>query len=304
MLTLKSWDTKLEASFKISFVLTTYNKYEYLKITLPYIIKQLLPDEELVIVDGNSSDKTVPFIQSQIAGIKNILFISESDKGESDGLNKAIALCKGKIIKNLTDDDGFSFYAVRKAADYMILQDCDIMGFDGFGLSLHEEEFNFTKTNFSKGFNEYKTNKQPFFFCGLSYLIKRSAWPSLGLFSLDYRMVDLEYSFRISSGKSKIAWSNLLMFTNIYNANSNTLLLNKRLEKESLALHKKYRSFSEFLNILFRFKLQRVLEFKNKLLGREAFGKKNKLDFEEGFRRSISLMEKENAALNEIQFYS
>lgn len=293
----------MEADTKISYILTTYNKYDYLKITLPYIVSMLLPDEELIIIDGNSNDNTVTFTKALIEGKTNIYFKSEKDKGEADGLNKALALCKGKLIKNLTDDDAFSFYAVRKAAEHMLYHNIDIMGFDGFGISLHIDDYKFSKTDFTSKFKNYMSNKTPFFFCGLSYLINRKALHELGFFSIDHKMVDLEYSFRVSAGKCKIGWSNLLMFVNIYNANSNTLLLNKTLEKESIHLHKKYRPASEWLKVYFRFKLQRILEFKNRLLKKETFGKTNKLNFEESFKRSVLLLEKENMLLEEIIFY-
>jgi glycosyltransferase involved in cell wall biosynthesis len=291
------------AEIKISYILTTYNKYKYLKITLPYTISQLLPNEELIIVDGNSKDESVQFITELVKSNQNITFISQPDRGESHGLNKALLLCKGQLIKNLTDDDAFSFYAVRKAADYMLANDIDIMGFDGYGLSLHHSNIAFGKTEFYAAYQNYSKDRCPFFFCGLSYLIKRSSLPLLGLFSVNYKMVDLEYSYRISSAKCKIGWSNLAMFVNIYNAQSNTLLFNKQLEKESTELHKKYASRTKYFTVFLRFKLQRLLEFKNILIRREPFGKSNKLDFEKGFYESIELLEKENSGLEKINFY-
>ena len=294
---------KMKTAFKISYVLTTYNKYAYLKITLPYIVQQLQNGEELIITDGGSNDGTVAFIEALIKDKKNITFISEKDKGESDGLNKALAMCTGEVIKNLTDDDAFSFYATRKAAEHLIVSDLDIMGFDGYGLSLLINKIEFTKSQFTQGFSSYAVEKKPFFFCGLSYLIKRTSLPRLGNFSLDYKMVDLEYSFRISSGTCKIGWSNLLMFTNIYNANSNTLLFNKRLEEESLQLYKKYAPRKQYFRTFYRFKLQRLLELKNRLLKKQQFGTKNELSFEEGFKRSLEVLEKENLLLKEITFF-
>jgi glycosyltransferase involved in cell wall biosynthesis len=293
----------MEEKINISYILTTYNKFDYLKTTLPIFINCLLQNEELIITDGNSNDGTVSFIKDLIKDKSNISFISEEDEGESHGLNKALFLCRGEIIKNLTDDDAFNFYAVRKAACYMSEHEIDIMGFDGYGLSLHLDEYIFKKTNFRKDFDDYLIKKKPFFFCGLSYLIKRKSLPLLGLFSVNHKMVDLEYSFRISSGKCKIGWSNLLMFTNIYNDRSNTLIFNKALEAESTDLHKKYRSIFDFSKIYLRFKLQRILELKNKFLKKETFGKNNKLNFKEGFLKSIDLLEKENSTLEKINFY-
>lgn len=292
----------MEGRIKISYILATYNKCDYLKVTLPYLTDHLLPDEELIIVDGASQDKTVSFTREQIKDKKNSVFISEPDLGESHALNKALLLCRGDIIKNVTDDDAFSLYAVRKSAEYMLEHDLDIMGFDGWGLSLHTDQYSFSKTDFRKDFDLYLKEKNPFFFCGLSYLIRRKSIPLLGLFSITHKMVDLEYSFRISSGKCKIGWSNLRMFVNIYNASSNTLLFNQRLEEESISLHKKYKPAAA-LGIYLRFKIQRLLEFKNKIMRKETFGKRNVLSFEEGFRRSIELLEKENHSLATITFY-
>lgn len=299
----KNWDTKMNSSKTISYILTTYNKCAYLKISLPYILKNIQADEELIIFDGNSKDESRDFIESQIKDLPNVIFISEADKGESHALNKALLLCKGDVIKNLTDDDAFSFYAIRKAAQHLKNSDLDIIGFDGYGMSLHDEDYNFSKTDFYAGYRAYSLNHQPFFFCGLSYLIKKSSLPVLGLFSISYKMVDLEYSFRISSGKCKIGWTNLLCFVNIYNANSNTLLFNKQLEKESKELHKKYGSRDSYYKVYFRFKLQRLLEFKNKLSGKKGFGISNKLDFEKGYYRSVDILEKENKSLTQLTFY-
>ena len=293
----------MNSKIEISYILTTYNKCGYLKISLPYILKNIHENEELIIFDGNSKDESISFIQSQIKGLKNIVFITESDKGESHALNKALLLCKGEVIKNLTDDDAFNFYAIRKAAEHLKKSDLDIMGFDGYGMSLHDEDYVFSKTDFYSGYNAYAGDHQAFFFCGLSYLIKKSSLPVLGLFSVAYKMVDLEYSFRISSGKCKIGWTNLLCFVNIYNANSNTLLFNKQLEKESKELHKKYGSNNSYYKVYFRFRLQRLLEFKNKLSSKKGFGITNKLDFEKGYYQSVDLLEKENKALTQLTFY-
>ena len=42
--------------YTLSYVLTTFNKLDYLKITLPLLIEARKPDEEIVVVDGGSTD--------------------------------------------------------------------------------------------------------------------------------------------------------------------------------------------------------------------------------------------------------
>ncbi len=64
------------------------------------------PDLEHIIVDGNSSDATLPIIFRHADRIDKL--ISEPDHGIYDAMNKGISLATGDVIGILNSDD---FYA-------------------------------------------------------------------------------------------------------------------------------------------------------------------------------------------------
>ena len=54
-------------STSISFVIATRNRLPLLKITLSKLWENIRPQDEICIVDGNSSDGTVAFAQQLLA---------------------------------------------------------------------------------------------------------------------------------------------------------------------------------------------------------------------------------------------
>ncbi|HRI80047.1 MAG TPA: glycosyltransferase, partial [Cyclobacteriaceae bacterium] len=46
----------------LSYVLTTYNKLPYLRVTIPYLLAACQPDEEIVVVDGGSQDGSAEYL--------------------------------------------------------------------------------------------------------------------------------------------------------------------------------------------------------------------------------------------------
>lgn len=220
----------------LSYILTTYNKLPYLKTTLPLLVAARRPDEEIVVVDGGSSDGTREYLSELYQAGQIQQFISEKDKGESHGTNKAIMMAKGQLLKIITDDDVFDFDVIYFCRQHLLKHsDIDICGTDGLGIStLHQ---NLLVTRYREGFFEWKKSGAPFLFCGLSYLIRKSSISHLGLLSTQFRMIDLEYSVRVSAMHANIAFCNAYSFVNIVgsDSNSNKFYSNIKLEKNMLA---------------------------------------------------------------------
>src|SRR5258708_6104258 len=74
---------------KIYIVILTYNSEKYIERVLTSI-KNNFPLEQIIIVDNNSSDKTVSIIHSKYPSI--ILIESKTNDGYGIGNNKGIAL--------------------------------------------------------------------------------------------------------------------------------------------------------------------------------------------------------------------
>jgi glycosyltransferase involved in cell wall biosynthesis len=87
---------------KISIITATFNSALTLKDTLSCIERQDHPDIEHILVDGGSTDETLP-IAAKFPHISKI--ISGKDNGIYDAMNKGIALATGDVVGILNSDD-------------------------------------------------------------------------------------------------------------------------------------------------------------------------------------------------------
>lgn len=94
-----------------SIVTASYNSEKTIFDTISSVLNQGFSDFEYLIIDGNSTDKTLQIIQSFEASFeeKNIKYsyISEKDNGIYDAWNKGIKLSSGKWISFLGSDDEY-----------------------------------------------------------------------------------------------------------------------------------------------------------------------------------------------------
>lgn len=90
---------------KISIITVCYNSANTIENTILSVINQTYKDIEFIIVDGKSKDDTIEIVEKYNSNITK--WISESDKGLYDAMNKGIAMATGDIIGILNSDDTF-----------------------------------------------------------------------------------------------------------------------------------------------------------------------------------------------------
>ena len=90
---------------KVTVITVTYNAETILEETLKSIINQNYNNLELIIVDGDSKDKTVDIIKKYERYITK--WISESDKGIFDAMNKGIQMATGTWVNFMNAGDTF-----------------------------------------------------------------------------------------------------------------------------------------------------------------------------------------------------
>jgi glycosyltransferase involved in cell wall biosynthesis len=78
-----------------SYIIATRNRLPFLKITLEKLITAIQPDEEIVVVDGNSTDGSREYLQGLFQAGSIHQYLSESDKNQAHGWNKALLMAKG-----------------------------------------------------------------------------------------------------------------------------------------------------------------------------------------------------------------
>ena len=95
-------------NIKLSIVTINYNNAEGLKKTLASVASQIYPDIEHIIIDGGSTDGSVDVIKEyeekptpnpSLNG-REIKWVSETDKGIYNAMNKGIEIALGRRIVN------------------------------------------------------------------------------------------------------------------------------------------------------------------------------------------------------------
>ena len=94
----------------VSIITVVYNGEKYLEQTIESVINQTYKNIEYIIIDGESTDKTLEIIKKYEKYIS--FWISEPDKGLYDAMNKGIKIAKGELIGMINSDDWYESNAV------------------------------------------------------------------------------------------------------------------------------------------------------------------------------------------------
>ncbi len=95
----------------ISIITVVYNGSKTLEQTIQSVINQSYKNIEYIIIDGGSTDGTINIIKKYEKHISH--WISETDKGLYDAMNKGIALATGELIGMINSDDWYELDAVK-----------------------------------------------------------------------------------------------------------------------------------------------------------------------------------------------
>ena len=119
----------MENVILLTVITVVYNAQETIEETIQSVLSQKCDDFEWIIVDGNSTDKTNEIIKNYIyqANIK-VTYISESDNGIYDAMNKGIRMASGRYLTFMNADDKYyDESSLKYACDYLKKNGGDIM---------------------------------------------------------------------------------------------------------------------------------------------------------------------------------
>lgn len=93
---------------KISIITPSYNQAQYLHDTARSILNQAGPfDLEWIVIDGGSTDGSIDYLKS-LKHDARVRWVSEKDAGQSDAINKGVAMADGDVLAWLNSDDVYT----------------------------------------------------------------------------------------------------------------------------------------------------------------------------------------------------
>ena len=171
----------MERDVLVSIVTVCLNSQNTIEQTIQSVLNQTYSNIEYIIIDGGSVDDTLDIIKKyETAFGDRLKWLSESDKGVYDAINKGIRMSRGDIIGVLSSDDWYEKNAVEKVMEHYDREfPCQVI-YGMFRTIKDNQEPKITFINHS--FLESEM------LCHEACFISRKAYRLTGLYSLRYRI--------------------------------------------------------------------------------------------------------------------
>lgn len=180
---------------KISLITVSWNNAGVIRTCLDSVAGQDHPDMEYIVIDGASTDGTQDIVRSY--GDLVDYFVSESDKGIYDAMNKGVALATGEVIGLINSDDMLAHEGVlSRVAKEFEEKDCEAI----FGDVVYVDPTDLEKTVRyypGKGFRPsmMKQGNMP---PHPSFYVKKELYEKFGLYDTKFRITaDFELMVRM-----------------------------------------------------------------------------------------------------------
>lgn len=110
-------DARIAEQPLVSVVTPSFNQGEFIRETIESILNQTYKNIEYRVIDGGSTDQTLEILKSYG---NRINWTSEPDRGQTNAINKGLALCHGDILAYLNSDDVLELDAVEKVVRFFL----------------------------------------------------------------------------------------------------------------------------------------------------------------------------------------
>lgn len=193
----------------VSFIIVTKNRADYLNNSLEQHRALIHNDDELIVIDGLSTDGTQQVV-NEYANIVDV-FVSEPDLNAVHALNKGILLSRGKYIKQLTDDD--VVYPEPMEEAIKVLEEHPEIDLLICGGTRQRGEQLFP-VYVPPGANYGSRIEDVFEYgsCAVGFVIRRKSLSKIGLFSLNALDADKEFTIRAIRAGANIKFCRINLF--------------------------------------------------------------------------------------------
>ena len=88
----------------VSIIIPSFKQGEFIERTIQSVLEQDYRPIEIIVIDAQSNDNTIEILK-KFDKTPEVRWVSEPDKGHSDGINKGFQLAQGEIVAWLNSDD-------------------------------------------------------------------------------------------------------------------------------------------------------------------------------------------------------
>lgn len=194
-----------------------------MKVSLEYLIRSLDEDDEIIVIDGQSTDGTAEYLQSLYDNGDINQLVIEPDYCQAHGTNKGMLLARGEIIKIITDDDYYNYAEIKKCKQYMINNpEVDVLNANIAAQFTPGIPFRVIKER-EKAYRLWSSGEgKPFWFSDHGLFIRRNKLPLVGLWDTNVICIDVEYTLRMTaSHKINLVWYTGIVCVALVNQYSN-----------------------------------------------------------------------------------
>lgn len=184
---------------KISLITVTYNSANTLKSTFNSVLKQSHNNLEYIVIDGASKDNTVSIIKEYESLFNGKLkWISESDEGLYDAMNKGIRMATGNIIGILNSDDFFTSNNVLQEIAQIFKKEKDLDAIYGDIHFVHPDNLQKCVRYYSSKIFKRSLMRLGFIPAHPSFYIRKECFEKYGYYKTDYKIAaDFEFLLRV-----------------------------------------------------------------------------------------------------------
>lgn len=114
----------------ISLIIPVYNVEDYLAECLDSVAEQIIPFDEVIIVNDGSTDKSLEICEKYVAKYEYFKLISQENRGLSSARNRGINELSGEYVMFLDSDDYLRSDAVKILKEMLFKMFYDAIFFD------------------------------------------------------------------------------------------------------------------------------------------------------------------------------
>ena len=186
----------------VSVVCPTRNGAAHLETAIKSVLSQDYQRVELIVVDGDSTDGSQRILERYAERLR---YVSEPDSGQSDAINKGMALARGEILAWLNADDEYLPGAISAAVEAFRSTGAEIVYGDALAVDGWGRRYGH-RINVSAGSAERLVRYKCFIVQPASFW-KREVWEGTGPLREDlHYALDYEFFMRAARRFSLAYW--------------------------------------------------------------------------------------------------